>query len=163
MRLLHHHLVVLLFLIQMFFNIDSSAVENGGSESHRAVKKFKEFPNKSAEKLSNSSFDLLEKLPSKLRKTRSITKSLGIRESQLVSPATGYKIVDFPLLQNNLTSFVCCGNCKRKNRLKLLTDHAISNYGLAEEYIICCDICKYQKYCWTSEKLILNEIAIFFM
>ena len=46
-------------------NIDSSAVENGGSESHRAVKKFKELPNKSAEKLSNSSFDLLEKSPFK--------------------------------------------------------------------------------------------------
>ena len=64
-------------------NIDSSAVcsavENGGSESHRAVKKFKELPNKSAEKLSNSSFDLLEKSPSKLRKT--ITKTLGICES----------------------------------------------------------------------------------
>ena len=64
-------------------NIDSSAVssavENGGSESLRAVKKFKELPNKSAGKLSNSSFDLLEKSPSKLRKT--ITKTLGIRES----------------------------------------------------------------------------------
>ena len=61
-----------------------------------------------------------------------------------------YKMVDFSLLQDCLFSFAACSNCKRTSCIKLFTDPSKERYGLAEHFIMRCEICKYKKSSYTS-------------
>ena len=118
------------------------------------LKVFKTLSNKSEEKLKNSCFSMLETSPTKRKKTRSVTAQLGLSKQKEVRPSTGYKIVDFSLLQADLVSFLVCGKCKRQNSIRILSDKSKPNYGLAENFILKCIYCKNEKLCWTSKKTV---------
>ena len=92
-------------------NVDTDASK---VTSNSSGKVFRELHNKSEEKLRNSSFKLLEASPSKKLKTRAVTKQLCLRKGKKVHVASGYKIVDFQLLQTSIASSARCIKCKKK-------------------------------------------------
>ena len=95
-------------------------------------KVFAPLKNISKEKIANSSFAQLENTPTKLKKTRVNTAKLGLRTHTKQHAATGYKLMDMELLQENLASFASCGKCKISSCLQIVTDPSKKNYGLAE-------------------------------
>ena len=129
-------------------------VPSTSKDDGTGLKVFKTLSNKSEEKLKNSCFSMLETSSTKRKKTRSVTAQLGLSKQKEVRPSTGYKIVDFSLLQADLVSFLVCGKCKRQNSIRILSDKSKPNYGLAENFILKCIYCKNEKLCWTSKKTV---------
>ena len=117
-------------------------------------KVFAPLKNVSEEKLVNSSFVQLENTPTKLKKTRVTTAKLGLRAYKKKHVATGYKIMDITLLQENLVSFAACSMCKRSSCLKIVTDPGKKRYGLTEHYVLQCSNCHFEKNCYTSKRTI---------
>ena len=107
---------------------------------HESRKVFKPLENKSKVKLINTSFSKIENSPSKLKKTRSTTAKLGIRKHTELYESSGYKMVDFSLLQDCLNRTSC---------IKLYTDPNKKRYGLAEHFIM---RCKHEKSSYTSKR-----------
>jgi len=123
-------------------------------QNHQA---FKVLRNKTEEKLNNTPFTEIENSPSKRQKTRSTTAKLGLNKTQKGSkPATGYKLVDFELLQSQLSSFAVCGQCKKKDTIEILTDNNKNPYGLAEQFVLSCRVCDFTQNCYTSKKAVQN-------
>ena len=65
--------------------------------------------------------------------------------------------MDISMLQENISSFAACGNCKKTSCLQILTDPNKKRYGLAEHYLLKCSNCKHEKSCYTSKRTVEAE------
>ena len=65
--------------------------------------------------------------------------------------------MDISMLQENISSFAACGNCKKTSCLQILTDTNKKRYWLAENYLIKCSNCKHGKSCYTSKRTVKAE------
>ena len=120
-------------------------------------KVFKNLQNKSEEKLKNSLFTEIDSSPSKLIKTRSTSRKLGLgikaRSSETFVNATGYKLIDMNLLQDSVSNFAVCRHCKnQKSTLKILSEPK-SRCGLAEKLSLKCSRCNNLSSFYTSQRL----------
>ena len=95
-------------------------------------------PNKSQEKLLNTSFSEIEDSYGSI--TRSKSLELGKR-TESIHRAKGLKILDTELLKNSLESAFICKNCENKDTMIEIMVDDDGREGLAESLIIICKHC----------------------
>ena len=106
--------------------------------------------NLSAEKLSNTDFEKVEKRII----TRAFSKRIGLSKPKAhIEEASGVKIQDFSLFQQCLETFAVCSKCKSsKSNLKIFQDNK-KRKGLGEYFFMKCSHCGAKKEFLSSKKM----------
>ena len=106
--------------------------------------------NKSAKKLLNSSF--IQMAENEPYTTRSVSRALGISKPDL-EEAHGFKLQDFSLLDEALTTAAVCSSCRNPKARLLILQENKKREGLSEKLIIKCNNCEAVTPMSTSRKL----------
>ena len=129
------------------FEIESTRelpVQQTVKEAPGNAKVLKPLLNRSKEKLQNSVFSS----KNSNRITRNQSLKLGIRKDTCISKASGFKIMNFDLLNAFIVENVVCKRCK-KGKLSFEEDPS-KKKGLAEKLMMTCSNCKHTSSFYTS-------------
>ena len=107
--------------------------------------------NVSAQKLVNSSFEMLEEEEGHLTRTKS--KKLGLSKDAEDSEAHGFKLQDATLLSECVSAATICSSCRKSDSKLQLFQRDKSRDGLSEYLYLQCSLCGNKTPLKTSRRL----------